>query len=111
LWNVVRRLRSTILLFLQGSPDDIDQNAIETEILDLDLTENIHHTHIWSLDGEHHVFSTHIRLKKLDNLAQLSQFKEDINEVLSKYRFEHITVDTELNEENCHSEHSDPTQF
>ena len=62
LWNVIKRLKETLFIFLQGVPKDVDVNQIKSKILNLKFVSSMHHTHIWSLEGEHHVFTTHIKL-------------------------------------------------
>ena len=62
LWNVAKRLRETLFLFLQGQPKDVNKVEIEAKILEIPGVDSLHQTHIWSLDGEHHVFTTHVKL-------------------------------------------------
>jgi cobalt-zinc-cadmium efflux system protein len=101
LWNALKRLRETLYLFLQGKPDNIDQAKIEQELVDVENVDSVHHTHIWSIDGEHNVLTTHVKLKKIDTVNQLLQIKEDIKKVVQEYPFEHYTIETEVDEENC----------
>ncbi|RIW18293.1 cation transporter [Algoriphagus lacus] len=101
LWNVVQRLRETAFLFLQGQPSDVDQAAIEKEILAITHVQSIHHTHIWSLDGEHHVFTTHVKLEPMESLEELLQVKNELKQIMKKYPFEHYTIETEIAEEDC----------
>lgn len=75
LWNVVKRLKETLVIFLQGEPTDVDRELIEREILNIQHVESIHHTHIWSLDGEHHVFTTHLKLEPIKDLNELLLIK------------------------------------
>jgi len=101
LWNVVKRLKETLNVFLQGSPIDIDKDNIEQEILTIAHIVSIHHTHIWSLDGEHHVFSTHVKLEEIAHISEILIVKNQIKTILKKYSFEHYTIETELDNENC----------
>lgn len=101
LWNVVKRLKETLFLFLQGTPPDIDIIHIQKQIESLQNVENVHHTHVWSLEGEHHVFTTHVLLKNIDSVSQIDQVKNEINTTLKKYHFTHITLETELDPSNC----------
>lgn len=111
LFNVFRRLRETLLIFLQGIPRDISLEEIKANLLAIEGIESLHHTHIWSLDGEKHVFSTHVKLDPLQNMADLNRVKDQIRDELKGYQFSHCTVETELNEENCSmSETSEPEQ-
>ena len=60
LFNVLRNLNQTVRLFLQGVPADVDIEAIEQQLQAIRGVRSTHHTHVWSLDGEHHVLSTHL---------------------------------------------------
>ncbi|MBK6264926.1 cation transporter [Marivirga sp. S37H4] len=101
LYNVIKRLRDTLFIFLQGAPKDIDINEVKNKILSIKNIESLHHTHIWSLEGEKHVFTTHIKLKNIKKFEQLLQIKKEVKALLKDYQFEHYTVETELDEETC----------
>ncbi|TFV95519.1 cation transporter [Algoriphagus kandeliae] len=99
--NVVLRLRETLMVFLQGHPEDVDREKIEEELLSFKQIQSIHHMHIWSLDGEHHVFSAHIKLKEIEGLDELIEVKNQVKACLKKYHFEHLTIELETAEECC----------
>jgi cobalt-zinc-cadmium efflux system protein len=101
LWNVIKRLKETLHLFLQGVPEDINLTEVEQKILKIENISSLHHTHIWSLEGEHHVFTTHVSLENITEFNQILKVKNSIKEVLKEYHFAHYTVETELEEENC----------
>jgi cobalt-zinc-cadmium efflux system protein len=101
LWNSFKRLKETLFLFLQGTPDEVDSDKIEAEIIAIEGIASMHHTHIWSLDGEHHVFSSHVKLEELDNLEAIITVKTQIQTILNNYPFEHYTIETEMFNEAC----------
>ncbi len=101
LWNVVKRLKETLIIFLQGEPTDVNREVIEKEILNIEHVESIHHTHIWSLDGEHHVFTTHLKLGPIKDLNDMLSVKNQVKEIMKKYPFEHYTIETEIDSEVC----------
>lgn len=101
LYNVGKNMRETLLLFLQGVPDNIDIQSIEGEIKALENVQSIHHTHIWSLDGEHHVLTTHIVVDDSITKEQVLCVKEDVRRVLRKFELSHITVEIEYGEADC----------
>ncbi len=101
LWNVIKRLKETLFLFLQGTPDDVDFNELEAKILAVEHVGSMHHTHIWSLEGEHHVFTAHLKINTVINLEQLVQLKCEVKNILKEYPFRHYTIETELNNEAC----------
>ena len=101
LWNVGKRLKETLFLFLQGHPLDVNQSEIEEKILQIPQVQSIHHTHIWSLDGEHHVFTTHVRLRAISEIDEIQKVKSDLKRIMKQYPFEHYTIETELENEEC----------
>ncbi len=101
LWNVLKRLQETVFLFLQGQPADVDKSKIEAEIREIPQVESTHHTHVWSLDGEHHVFTTHVKLKPLVSLDELLEVKNGLKRIMKKHPFEHYTIETEIDREEC----------
>lgn len=101
LWNVVRRLRETLHLFLQGAPNGISVPKLEEAILQVDNIKSMHHTHLWSLEGEHHVFTTHLCLKNIDRFEQLLEAKKQVKNILESYPLAHYTIETELEGESC----------
>lgn len=101
LWNVFKRLKETLVIFLQGVPKDINSNEIENKILNIPNVSSLHHIHIWSLEGEHHVFTTHIKLKNIKNFSEIIEVKEQVKNILKEYAFNHYTIETELDSETC----------
>lgn len=99
--NVIRALSSTIKIFLQATPDAGLYPAIEERLLTLEPVADVHHLHIWSLDGEHHVCTAHLVLKANLNAAQQLKLKQDIAEQLKPYDLAHTTIEFELPDEQC----------
>lgn len=101
LWNVFKRLKDTLFIFLQGVPKDIDLEEIERRLSKIPYIASLHHMHIWSLEGTDHVFTTHIKLKNINKFQQLLEVKKQVKAILQEYNFDHYTVETELDEETC----------
>ena len=101
LWNVIKRLKETLFLFLQGIPADINQAEIESKILSIPYVKSLHHTHIWSLEGEQHVFTAHVKIDQPISLDELIELKCNIKDILKQYAFKHYTIETELSHEVC----------
>lgn len=101
LWNVMKRLKETMIIFLQGVPQDIDVSQVEAQFLDIPKVKSVHHTHIWSLNGEDHVLTTHIKLMYVEKLDEILEVKQKVREVLKQYPLAHWTIETELDKETC----------
>jgi len=101
LYNVVGRLKETLVILLQGTPADIDADEIKAKILQIDHVISMHHINIWSLEGEHHVYTAHITTSGVDTFAEMVQVKRDVKAVLKEYPFTHYTIEVELEDEAC----------
>ncbi len=102
LWQVIKRLKETALIFLQGAPSKVSITQVEEKLISIDGVSSLHHTHLWSLDGEQNVFTTHIKLsKKIENVQQLAIVRNQIASVLEPFNFSHHTIELEMNNEVC----------
>lgn len=101
LYNVVGRLKEVMVILLQGAPYNIDNEEVKAAILQLPYVTGMHHVNIWSLEGEHHVYTAHISTKGVDTFAELIQVKRSVKEVLKKYPFTYYTVEIEVEGEEC----------
>jgi len=68
---VIKNLKDTTLLFLQASPQDIDSKTIDTALMQQEYVTDVHDTHVWSLDGDNNVMTTHLVLKKDTQMSEL----------------------------------------
>ncbi len=99
--NVMRTLSDTIRLFLQKSPDTELMSDIRAELLALDGVRALHHVHLWSLDGEHHVLTAHVELLQNLDAAEQLQLKQRIHDTLEPHELAHTTIEFELPDEVC----------
>ena len=101
LFNVIKNLRKTLALFLQAVPENMDLEMIENRLLAIDNVCSSHHTHIWSMDGEHHVLTTHLVVEEDTSQDEVLCIKEDINLLSKEMDFLHTTVEIEYGDEKC----------
>jgi len=108
LFNVVRNLWVTGKLFFQAVPDKALHEKIRRSLLGIDGASEIHHQHLWSLDGEHHVLTAHIVLDHDDGFGadKYSAIKQSIARELEPYQLAHTTIEIELKQERCRAEES-----
>ena len=104
LFNVFRRLKQTLYVFLQGAPHEIDLPGLKDKILTIPKVKSLHHTHLWSLDEELQVFTIHIVVEHLSDIAELIQIKNQVKEYLKGIDISHATIDVELEDERCYME-------
>ena len=104
LFNVIRNLKQTLMLFLQATPDKAQLERIRDDLLSNEHVSDLHHFHIWSLDGERNVMTVHLVLVGDVSTEHIQTLKNDVQGSLKKYNFEHTTVEFEFADEQCRDE-------
>jgi cobalt-zinc-cadmium efflux system protein len=101
LWNVIKNFKKTINLFLQAVPDNMNIAKLEADIKNISNVVGIHDTHVWSLDGEHNILSTHIVVKDDSSHEEMVEIKCQAKLLISKEQIQHSTVEIECENEKC----------
>jgi cobalt-zinc-cadmium efflux system protein len=101
LFNVVRNLKDTAKLFFQAVPDKKLMGKIRKALLHIDQVEEVHHLHLWSLDGEHHVLTAHVVTIGFTDSDTHRKLKASITDSLNEFSLDHTTIEIELDEEEC----------
>ena len=104
LFNVIRNLKETLLLFLQATPDAKQMAEVRKVLMSNDEVADIHHFHIWSLDGEHSVMTVHVELRQDVSISQLKRLKDKLRHRLDEFDFVHTTIEIEFANEACRDE-------
>lgn len=99
--NVLRNLRATAQLFFQATPDKTLVNKIESALLKVENVEAVHHLHLWSLDGEHHVLTAHINTQSEFKIEGYLLLKQQLEKAIEEFDLTHTTLEIELNNEVC----------
>ncbi|MAS37984.1 MAG: cation transporter [Anaerolineaceae bacterium] len=108
--NVLNRLRQSVRLFLQAVPENIDLPAIEQSLRDIEGVRSIHHTHIWSLDGERHVFTAHLVVDDAATSDAVIRIRQAGQRVVENLNLEHVTIAVEYEREACEMRQQHPEQ-
>ena len=82
LYNVIKNLIEIFKVFLQRVPEGVSIEKIEKNIEELENVIDVHHTHVWTLDGEHNFLSTHLVIKDDTTKEEQITLKEKVKEKL-----------------------------
>lgn len=99
--NVLRTLRGTVGVFLQAVPPGRAVVDIEQALLAEADIAAIHHSRLWTLDGEQHVFTAHVVAQRPLDATAMTELKLRIDERLQPFDFAHTTIEIELPGEMC----------
>ncbi len=96
LYHCYRNIKEIGNIFLEKIPQDLDLNKLKEELLKIKGIKDIHHVHIWSLDGNNNFATLHAVVKKYD-----SAYKKQIKAILQDFNINHSTIELEDETENC----------
>ena len=101
LWNVIRNLKKTLSLFLQAVPEAFNLDEVKGRLLAMEHVRSLHHTHIWSMDGEHHVLTAHLVVEPCTTRDEIMRLKKEINSLTADLDIAHTTLEVEYEDEDC----------
>ena len=96
--NAIKNIKEVLDLFLEKTPKNINVDDLKKHILKIKGIENIHHLHIWSMDGVNNFATMHLVCKNDKKL------KEKVREEMKEFGISHTTIEIEdeiCDEENC----------
>ena len=94
--NALKNLKQVLDIFLEKTPAGIDPEEITHHLVQIPGVEEIHHLHIWSMDGCRNSATLHAVITG-DGGAVKSAIKEE----LAEHGIVHATVETECLGEHC----------
>ncbi len=101
LYNVYKNLRKSLLVILQGIPENVSLVDIKEKLKDISEITDIHDNHVWSMDGEYNILTIHLQLDKDYKLSEQAEIKEKVKSQLKGESINHITIELEGQDENC----------
>lgn len=106
LYNSLKNLKVVIDIFLVKTPNDINIDKLKKHLLEIKGVDDIHHIHVWSIDGYNSYATMHIVSKS----KNISKIKAEIREELQEFNICHAILETEeeaCSDKKCHVVHSD----
>ena len=101
--NALKNLKTVVDIFLVKTPSDIDIDELKEHLLEIKDVDDIHHIHVWSIDGYNNYATMHIVTKAKDT----KKVKEEIREELEEHNICHAILETEdeaCDDKECHVE-------
>ena len=98
--NAIQNLKDALDLFLEKAPRGVAVGEIQEEIMQIEGVLDVHHIHIWSMDGSHNYATMHVVTDE-----EPSQIKRAIRETLQARGIGHATLELEEDWEHCREKH------
>lgn len=101
IFNVFKNLREALRVFLQGVPAHLDVPHLLEHIREIPGVRDVHHVHVWSLDGEQHIFTAHLIVDRILTVAEGEGIKKKVKELLVKHEILEATLEIEPEGSEC----------
>lgn len=98
--NAVKNIKKIENLFLEKMPSNVKMQEIKDDICDIEGVLDVHHIHVWSIDGYNNYATMHIVTDE-----ENGKIKEKVRERLEKFNILHVTLELESSDEHCHLKH------
>lgn len=92
-----KNLRDGLGILLERAPGQICAETMKEHLLEIAEVEEVHHIHIWSMDGKNHYATMHLVVH-----SDGEDVKDKVREELRKFGIVHTTLEMERPGEHCH---------
>jgi cobalt-zinc-cadmium efflux system protein len=96
-----RLLRESLKLSLDGVPANVSVKDITSRALKCDGVAGLHHVHVWALSSTENALTAHLVLRKNVTHERELAIKSEFRHELLHHRIQHITLETEWENEPC----------
>lgn len=93
--KALKRYKNIFEILLEKKPSEINSEVLKKGILEIEKIKNIHHIHIWSLDGINNYITLHILVDENISNKEIEEIKKQIKTKLKTYDISHSTIEFE----------------
>lgn len=96
LMHAIRNLKEVADLFLEKVPYHMEVAEVKEHIEAMDGVMEVHHIHLWSMDGQNNFATMHIVTD-----GDTRKIKEEVRRELKEHGIGHVTLELEIEGEQC----------
>lgn len=102
LLHVWRNIKEVFDIFMDKIPNNISVEEIKNKLINnFNTIKDIHHIHIWSLDGVNNCMTCHLKLNTELSNEDIVILKNEIKDFLKDININHVTLEIEFKDEKC----------
>ena len=95
--NAFKNMKSILDLFLEKTPKNISVEEIKKDLLEIKGIIDVHHVHIWSIDGYNNYSTMHV----VTDEKNIKELKNKIREEMNEHGICHTTIEIEDKDDIC----------
>jgi cobalt-zinc-cadmium efflux system protein len=97
--TAAKNLKEIFEILLEKAPHGVDIHEIKEDLLKIEGVTDVHHVHLWSMDGHNNYATMHVVIT-----GEAHSVKDSIREELKNHGIVHATIETEQEGEHCHEQ-------
>ena len=107
LYHAIKNLVEVFNIFMEKAPNGVKTSKLKEYLLENELIKDVHHIHVWTLDGQVVIATCHVVLSDFAKKDDLAKIKEFVKSEASEFDINEIVVEMEFEKETCESENCD----
>ncbi len=104
-WHALKNLKTVADIFLEKTPNGMDTAQLQAHLQEIHGVQEIHHLHIWSMDGNSSGATLHAVIE-----GDSAHIKAHIRQELAEHGITHATIECEHPGETCPEKHCRPAR-
>lgn len=105
--HAVKGTGAVLDVFLEKAPQDVDAEELKQHLQNMPRVTDVHHFHIWTMDGQNHYATMHIVAVSCNALAM----KDAIRRECLAHGIGHVTIELEEEGEPCQERQCRPQDY
>ena len=101
IFHVIKNIIKIFHVFLEKAPEGIEIQKIKSMLEKVDNVIEVHHLHLWTLEGSITLVTLHARLKDDLTSEEISLAQNQMQEILKAQGIGHSTIQIEFSDTNC----------
>jgi cobalt-zinc-cadmium efflux system protein len=101
LYHVFRNLKKILEVFLEKAPKGFSIKNIKERLEEIELVRNVHHIHLWSIEGNIPIITLHARISHKVSVDKSAEIMTELKEKLKSIGIDHSTIQLEYFEHQC----------
>ncbi len=97
-YKSIRNIMDILNVLLETVPTTINIEQIKQSIENLDKIKNVHHIHVWSIDGNDIFLTMHVQIDKTVTKKNYELVKKSVKDLLETNGIKHSTIELEYEE-------------
>lgn len=88
-------IREVLSVVMEKAPKEVCAAELSEELSRVKKVKDIHHVHLWSMDGQTHFASLHALVEENTTNTEFEEIKEELRHILQHHAIVHSTIEME----------------